>query len=73
VTHRRSLSLDLKAIIRWLEFASAVFTFDGPRDFIVRESCIAICTKPLKLLILRERAVTDLTELCKYEKISLAV
>ena len=51
-------------LTRWIELAKVELTFDGFMTLVVREQYLSTCVKELELF-LRERAVTDLTELAK--------
>ena len=51
-------------LLRWIELAGVVKTFDGLLSLVVRERYLATCSKPLELF-LRERAVIGLEEMAK--------
>ena len=51
-------------LTRWIELAKVELTFEGFMTLVVREQYLSTCVKELELF-LRERAVTDLTELAK--------
>ncbi len=50
--------------VRWIELAGVEQTYEDVKDLLVRERYLSTCLKPMELF-LRERALTDITELAK--------